>query len=225
MTKTPPPLISADSAIDEDIQSFAGSSKFDYRSQLMARNAAQFERKILVRDAPVLIVGENWLKSTTSIILNYPASSTDILDMERKIVEEISGTLDEIIKRYSHDVFSSGFASQLSASVERLVYRYGDLGLLVLGLALDSRPSVSEDARVEILRTLGRIDDVSTSIRRFKLVVAALGSPSPLVRDEAALALLDLGEPRGKEKILAAAERERDARLRLELIATAEQLE
>lgn len=143
---------------------------------------------------------------------------------ERLILKTLTSEVAELIARTSSEPVTDGVASKFSKGLLRLVARYGDIGTRVL-FAIVTTESLPVTTTVDLLRSLGRASDIGTHGRRFQLLVRALEDSRPTVRDEAALALLDLGDARAKGFVLAAAGRETLAVLRADLFETAAQME
>ena len=143
---------------------------------------------------------------------------------ERLILNSLSSEFAELMTKTRSDTVTDGVASRFSAGLDRLVARYGDVGIRFL-FPIVTTERLPITMTVEMLRALGRVPDVGTHGRRFQLLARALEDSRPTVRDEAALALLDLGDTRAKGFVLAAAAREELASLSADLLETAAQME
>lgn len=143
---------------------------------------------------------------------------------ERLVLEALTHELATLRASARAEVFQDGFTSNFSIGLNRLVSRFGDIGVQGL-FNLIADESLPVAVTVDLLRTLGRIVDPGTHGRRFQLLVHALNDARVTVRDEAALALLDLGDVRAQPHVLEAAEREPLARLKADLLETAAQME
>ena len=160
---------------------------------------------------------------TRSLVMLNSSSTSREGAAEGFVRETAQVEVARILERAASDTFEPGMASRTYYDIAGQLQRYGPWFVEALGAAL-FRELVSEDVTTEILRSLGRIDDRVALSERMKLLIEALKDARPVIRDEAALALLDLGDPRARRFIVEAAERETVETLRADLLNVAAQI-
>jgi hypothetical protein len=106
----------------------------------------------------------------------------------------VTADAEDIVDRlFAHaetqqEVFEDGILSQFGRNLERAVLAYGGAAVLEV-TCLISTGRASAETAAEAVKWLGRITQSETTGWRIRAAEAALGHPSPLVRDSAAQAL------------------------------------
>jgi hypothetical protein len=132
--------------------------------------------------------------------------------------------LDALFRNAKSEIFESARESNFAHQLHELLLQYGRPVIAVLSeSSFDSR--VDAETMSETLRVIGRAHDVGNLVSRFRLLIQGLNSPSPIIRDSAALALSDLGEPGAIPYLKEAAEREEYVSLHKDYLQIAEDLE
>ena len=160
---------------------------------------------------------------TRPIAVLAPSSTRPEGAAERFIRERVRQLVSELMDRAAGETFQPGVVSNTYRTLSAQARQYGDWFVDALRSAL-VRGQVREDITAEILRSLGRINDPMAHGERLKLLIDALRDHRPVIRDEAALALLDLGDPRAAPFVVEAAKRETLPTLRVDLLNAAHQM-
>ena len=153
-----------------------------------------------------------------------PQANTELYRWIQKLEIQLAAECEQFAVEAGRERFADGVDSAFSFAVQSFIAKYSDAAVRSLYRLLASRKLTSV-GELELIRALGRSQDESSHGRRFQVLVKVLGSEQPAMRDEAALSLLDLGDVRARQYVQAAAERELVPMLKLDLQATAAQIE
>lgn len=121
------------------------------------------------------------------------------------------------------EIFHDGMDSDFSRRLRDAIARHGDAAITALEACLLA-PGSNIEASEEALRLLGDIEDTRTHGARLALLLRALESPDPRLRDAASIGLATLDDPAAIDGLRRAIEAERSGWLRTNLDLTLSQL-
>jgi hypothetical protein len=161
---------------------------------------------------------------TVSDILFVPsvvsATTSETLEVRRHF---LNTRVNDLLTEARRENFEFGSDSTLSHEIARLLRRYGADMVDALDIILRS-PTFGVDVLGELVRTLGRVPDVSTRPLRRDVLLRLLRSPLIRVRHVAATGLAELDDPNTIPALTLAIDEERSERLRAHLYRVIEQL-
>ena len=116
----------------------------------------------------------------------------------------------------AQETFFDGTDNTFRSQAGQTIEFYGDLAVRTLDEAI-ADSSANVEVVEEALRFLGNLDDKRTHYSRLAVLLQALSSRNPRVRDAASVGLASLGDPAAKDSICAAIAREEFEQLRSNL--------
>lgn len=140
------------------------------------------------------------------------------------VLEHVGPVLDrglfewfvELVRDASQETFFDGMDNAFRLQAGQAIEFYGDLAVCALDQAI-ADSSASVEVIEEALRFLGDLNDQETHYRRLSVLLKALSSSNPRVRDAASVGLASLGDPAAKDSICTAIAREQFDQLRSNL--------
>jgi len=161
------------------------------------------------------VIDQGFSRKDAAILVESPHADTSTArdrfsSHDKQLVADIIRT---IFSDAVHEEFEAGMESRFARRLIAVLERYGDDAAAAIEGLFQSE-SIGADLVVEAVRTLGRMRDPATSLARFRLLLIALRHSSPIVRDQAALALVDTQGPAVIGYLKEAASRERYKALR-----------
>ncbi|GAB4506940.1 MAG: hypothetical protein Tsb0026_00140 [Sulfuricaulis sp.] len=154
---------------------------------------------------------------------NCTSSSFDD-EISKQTLHSLERELETLFNNAKNEIIEGNHESNFANELHSLLVQFGTPILTLLG-DLVSNPSIDVEAASQALRVIGRTQDELTVVPRFRLLIKALNSPSPIIRDSTALALFDLNEPGAIPYLQEAAAREEYVSLRNDYLQIAEELE
>jgi hypothetical protein len=131
--------------------------------------------------------------------------------------------IESLLAAAVNENFEDGFDSDLSLELQRLVLKYGEPTVEIVG-DLTAENRVAPSVAAEVLKCLGEIRNEETREARRQVLEHGLNAPSHFVRDGAVIGLSGLSDPRSIAALWAAAEREDHRLLRTNMAILVEHL-
>ncbi len=142
-------------------------------------------------------------------------TETDV-SLRETVDSLIDGRLSSIVTAAQYESFEDGMESVFSMRLRVLIFSYG-IKALERFLRLVENDTVAAEVVSEGLRLIGRIRNQTTRSYRLWLLAKFLEHRDPIVRDGAALGLVELGDSEGAKYIRAAIKRETNPMLKDDL--------
>ncbi len=136
-------------------------------------------------------------------------SSTELPENDDALYDQLATMLSKAEDEY----FEDGIESDLARDVSMLIESFDTAAVMELAYRI-FHEKVSEEVAAEALRTLGEIEQSSSSYFRLRLLEESLAHASPMVRDGAVLGLESLDNPHAIPYLEQAIRRERYVDLR-----------
>lgn len=171
-------------------------------------------------DENVLTEDNRFTPSTAEVVLTAAESSTAATPTPLNLYVWIEG----LFERARGLDFEDGIHSQFSRDLMGLVQKSGVSAVEVIA-ALIVHGKVNSSIAAEALFWLARIKQGRTYKFRLWLLETCLQSPSPRIRDAAALGLVTMGDQHSLEPIKRAVEQENCEELKTDLQKAVDQLE
>jgi hypothetical protein len=152
-----------------------------------------------------------------------PTSSAKQVESPQ-LAYNLSETIQKLFSSARYQVFEDGVESEFSRGLIDIIRRNGAAALKAISDLLAQRKCNAEVGS-EALRWIGLMGDDDYYIQRRQLLIANLSSPSARIRDAATLGLSFLGDPLTIEYLQNAIKIEKNAELKVDMIAVLEDLE
>jgi len=152
------------------------------------------------------------------------ASSQEVETSQGGSSEDMEACIRDLFLAADAEVFEDGFESSLSTALRSFVSGGGVPAVFALATAA-TEANTNPEVAVEVLKTIGRLDDDGTREARRQVLERALEHPSPRLRDAAALGLASIDDPASRLFLEKAISAEKYEELRLDLMAVADQLQ
>lgn len=140
------------------------------------------------------------------------------------LTDEIKEQFETLFAAAKDEFFHDGVESEFSKTLLLRVDQYGDVAVEIL-TPLIMGGNANAAVASEALRWMGRIDDQSTHLSRYRLLEQALKSGSAWIRDGAILGLASMDDPAAIAAIKQAIDSEPIEELRHEMEQVLAQLE
>lgn len=150
---------------------------------------------------------------------SQPSTSTNIEE-----VRFVTATFGRLIDASREETFQDGYETNLSLGLQILIRRYPKSTLTAFVQCLRSK-SIGEAMLGHLLRALGWIDDERSRLARLNVLAGFLRNSSAYIRDAATLALSYIGDRAAIPFLQAAIDVEKNATLRIDMIAALKTLD
>ena len=137
--------------------------------------------------------------------------------------QELEDKIDGIIHLASVEGFMDGMENRMTSAVERFVTSNPVSGSHQLAIRLNS-DRVNHEIAGDIVRALGRVQNLESHWTRIDIAERLLYSESPIARDAATLALETIGDPSASFAIRRAMDVETIPQLKADMQASLEEL-
>lgn len=142
----------------------------------------------------------------------------------QKMWDELERTLDRLFAAAEDEFFEPGKDSEFTNGLDALLDRFPEAIWSLLQRRLFA-PDVNVETVGEMLRWTGRVEEPRNSRERMNLLIVGLGHSSPIVRDDAAIGLVHLGDPSAISQLHQAIKKEMVPELREDLEQIVQSLE
>ena len=154
---------------------------------------------------------------------NSGVNSTFHESEEGRLERELESYLQRLAIESSEVIFEDGMESSFGAALSSAILSYGPVAMTAIAKTFNlSNPET--DLVGEMLRIIGTIKHEDTHRSRLMILISALRSPDPRIRDDASIGLAGLGDPKAIDSLKIAVEREPVLQLRKNFALVIDQL-
>ena len=137
---------------------------------------------------------------------------------------ELPSRLEAMFAVAGEETFFDGMDSDFARNFKSMVRSYGHAAIDSIGRMIRSQ-RLDVEVAGEALRQIGSVDDVRSHRSRLALLLQALESPDPRLRDAASIGIATMDDPTAIEGVRRAEEQESSPQLRHNLQLVLDQLE